>query len=228
MLKYPCLVLDHDDTVVASESNINYPFFCYILKNFRPGAAITLDEYTQDCFTIGFSEMCRRRFRFNEEELVSEYQQWLAYIRTHIPPAYPGIREILHKQRSLGGKICVVSHSSAENITRDYRVHFDMEPDDIFGWDLPEALRKPSPYPLETILEKYSFRPEELLVVDDMRPGYEMAHVCGVPIAFSGRSRKDFPEISSQMKALCDFSFDTVSELDTFLFGSLDKDGIIE
>ena len=83
MLKYPCLVLDHDDTVVASESNINYPFFCYILKNFRPGAAITLDEYTQDCFTIGFSEMCRRRFRFNEEELVSEYQQWLAYIRTH-------------------------------------------------------------------------------------------------------------------------------------------------
>lgn len=85
MLKYPCLVLDHDDTVVASESNINYPFFCYILQNFRPGAAITLDEYTQDCFTIGFSEMCRRRFRFNEEELVSEYQQWLAYIRTHIP-----------------------------------------------------------------------------------------------------------------------------------------------
>ena len=32
MLKYPCLVLDHDDTVVASESNINYPFFCYMMK----------------------------------------------------------------------------------------------------------------------------------------------------------------------------------------------------
>ena len=65
-------------------------------------------------------------------------------------------------------------------------------------------------------------------MVDDMRPGYEMAHACRVPIAFSGWSRKDFPEISSQMKALCDFSFDTVAELDTFLFGSLDKDGIIE
>ena len=122
----------------------------------------------------------------------------------------------------------MVSHSSIENITRDYRVHFDMEPDDIFGWDLPEALRKPSPYPLETILEKYHFRPKDLLVVDDMRPGYEMAHACGVPIAFSGWSRKNFPEISSQMQALCDFSFESVAELDAFLFGSLDKDGIIE
>ena len=37
MLKYPCLVLDHDDTVVQSEATINYPFFCYILNRFRPG-----------------------------------------------------------------------------------------------------------------------------------------------------------------------------------------------
>ena len=28
MLKYPCLVLDHDDTVVQSEATVNYPFFC--------------------------------------------------------------------------------------------------------------------------------------------------------------------------------------------------------
>ena len=27
MLKYPCLVLDHDDTVVQSEATVNYPFF---------------------------------------------------------------------------------------------------------------------------------------------------------------------------------------------------------
>ena len=32
MLKYPCLVLDHDDTVVQSEATVNYPFFCYILN----------------------------------------------------------------------------------------------------------------------------------------------------------------------------------------------------
>ena len=27
MLKYPCLVLDHDDTVVQSEATVNYPYF---------------------------------------------------------------------------------------------------------------------------------------------------------------------------------------------------------
>ena len=27
MLKYPCLVLDHDDTVVQSEATIHYPCF---------------------------------------------------------------------------------------------------------------------------------------------------------------------------------------------------------
>ena len=27
MLKYPCLVLDHDDTVVKSEITVNYPCF---------------------------------------------------------------------------------------------------------------------------------------------------------------------------------------------------------
>ena len=44
-MKYPCLVLDHDDTVVQSESTINYPYFCYILNEFRPGKTITLEEY---------------------------------------------------------------------------------------------------------------------------------------------------------------------------------------
>ena len=37
MLKYPCLVLDHDDTVVASEIAVNYPCFLEALKKFRPG-----------------------------------------------------------------------------------------------------------------------------------------------------------------------------------------------
>ena len=31
MLKYPCLVLDHDDTVVQSEATVNYPFFLSLI-----------------------------------------------------------------------------------------------------------------------------------------------------------------------------------------------------
>ena len=37
MLKYPCLVLDHDDTVVQSEATVNYPFFVEFLREYRPG-----------------------------------------------------------------------------------------------------------------------------------------------------------------------------------------------
>ena len=36
MLKYPCLVLDHDDTVVQSEATVNYPCFCEFLEKMRP------------------------------------------------------------------------------------------------------------------------------------------------------------------------------------------------
>ncbi len=218
MLKYPCLVLDHDDTVVQSEALVNYPYFCYILDQFRPGATITLQEYVDGCCNLGFADMCRKWYHFTEEELVEEYQGWQEYIKTHIPAPFPGIADIIHRQKQLGGRVCVVSHSCNLNITRDYQTHFGILPDDIYGWDLPEEKRKPSTYPLECIMEKYGYQPEELLVVDDLKPAWEMASKAGVPIAFAAWGRKDYPNITKEMKALCDFSFDTIGELERFLF----------
>lgn len=221
MLKYPCLVLDHDDTVVQSEKTINYPYFQYILDQFRPGAAITLQEYAQGCFHLGFAEMCRRWYGFSEQELLDEFEGWKVYIRDHIPAPYPGMERVIHRQKELGGKICVVSHSCEENITRDYLTHFGVLPDDIFGWDLPETLRKPNPYPLEQIMKKYGYRPQELLVVDDMKLAKEMAAKVGAPVAFAGWGRQDCPELAEEMKQLCDFSFDSPQELEHFLFDDL-------
>ena len=143
MLKYPCLVLDHDDTVVQSESTTNYPFFCQFLQKARPGASITLKQYTEGCFHVGFAEMCRQWFSFTQEELTEEYLMWKEYIRTHIPLPYAGIENVIRRQKEEGGLICVVSHSCNENITRDYNTHFGLLPDDIFGWDLPEELPRP-------------------------------------------------------------------------------------
>ena len=37
MLRYPCLILDHDDTVVQSEATINYPFSAIFWINTVPG-----------------------------------------------------------------------------------------------------------------------------------------------------------------------------------------------
>lgn len=218
MLKYPCLVLDHDDTVVQSEATVNYPFFCYILNQYRPGTKITLSEYVHGCCHLGFSEMCRQWYHFTEQELVDEYKGWQEYIKDHSPAPFPGIERIIRRQKEEGGIICVVSHSCNDNITRDYTTHFGILPDDIFGWDYPEHQRKPNPYPLEQIMKKYGLSPEQLLVVDDMKPAWEMASKAGVPIAFAAWGREDYPEISAQMEALCDYSFHSTDDLEKFLF----------
>ena len=219
MLKFPCLVLDHDDTVVQSETTLNYPYFCYILDQFRPGTTITLDEYTQGCYRLGFSEMCRQKYAFTEQELIDEYMGWKDYIRTHIPDPYEGIREILHRQKAEGGMICVVSHSGEENITRDYETHFGLKPDIIYGWDLPEHRRKPSPYPLLDIMQRYGFRPEEMLVVDDLKLAHTMARSAGVKIGFAAWSKEDLPMLAEEMQRICDFTFLTPQALYDFLFG---------
>ncbi len=218
MLRYPCLVLDHDDTVVQSETTVNYPFFCQILERFRPGATITLEKYVDGCCHLGFAEMCRQWYGFTDQELLDEYLSWQEYIKDHIPAPFPHIGDIIRRQKEEGGLVCVVSHSCIQNITRDYDLHFGMRPDAIYGWDLPEQLRKPSTYPLEDIMAKYHLAPDQLLVVDDMKPAWEMASKAGVPIAFAGWGRKEYPQIVEQMTRLCDFSFEDSQDLARFLF----------
>jgi phosphoglycolate phosphatase/pyrophosphatase PpaX len=218
MLKYPCLVLDHDDTVVQSEAMINYPCFCEFLTLYRPGQTITLAEYIHECSRRPFVEMCRQRYGLTDQELQEEYLFWKDYIRKHIPDPFPGIQRVIRRQKDAGGLVCVVSMSGTENILRDYRTHFGTEPDAVYSWDLPEELRKPSTYALEQIMAKYSLSPDQLLMVDDMKPGADMAKAAGVPVAFAAWSRLEFPEIMVQMEASCDFTFRNIQELENFLF----------
>lgn len=218
MLKYPCLVLDHDDTVVQSETTINYPFFCYVLDHLRPGTTITREEYIKGCFHPGFVEMCRQWYGFRDEELSWEHRGWIEYVRSHIPAPYPGVERIIRRQKEAGGMVCVVSHSCEENITRDYLAHFGLLPDMIFGSDLPKEQCKPSTYPLEQIMQTYSFTPNELLVVDDLKPAWQMARAAGVEIAFAAWSKQEVPEIIKEMTKLCDYSFESPKALEDFLF----------
>ncbi len=218
MLRYPCLVLDHDDTVVQSELTVNYPYFCYILDQFRPGATITQEEYAKGCFHPGFVEMCRQKYCFTEQELQAEYRGWKEYVRTNTPLPYAGMERIIRRHKEAGGILCVVSHSSEENITRDYRTHFGILPDKIFGCDLPAEQCKPYSYPLEQIMAEFGFAPQQMLVVDDLKPAWQMAKSVGAPIAFAAWSKLELPEIVEEMTALCDYSFDTVAALETFLF----------
>lgn len=218
MLKYKCLVLDHDDTVVQSEATVNYPCFCQFLKQYRPGMTITLQDYVGDCNKMAFIEMCRQRFALTDEELQQEYLFWKEYARSHTPDAFPGIRELLEHFRAAGGVICVSSMSAEDTILRDYSNHFGLVPDRIYGWDLPEECRKPSPWALMQIQKEFGFRPEEILIIDDMKFALPMARSAGCPIAFAGWGRKEFPEICKEMEALCDFSFYSTEDLEKFLF----------
>ena len=83
MGKYPCLVLDHDDTVVQSESTVNYPAFLKALGVLRPGMTVSLRDFSLWTFQEGFTEMCVGHFDFTEAELEQQYDIWLDYVMTH-------------------------------------------------------------------------------------------------------------------------------------------------
>lgn len=219
MLNYRCLVLDHDDTVVRSEETVNYPSFLEALKVLRPGRTITREEFTRWCFSPGFFALCSDYIGLTPEEIDVQYDMWRSYVATHIPPPYDGLCPILTRWKQEGGLLCVSSHSARENILRDYRLHFDLEPDQIFDWDLGEDRRKPSPYALQEIMRLYDLRPDELLMVDDLKPGYDMAHACGVPFACAGWSHDD-PEIRAFLRRFSDFYLETVQALEPLLFGA--------
>ena len=68
MLRYPCLVLDHDDTVVRSEATVNYPAFLQALRELRPGQTVSLRDFSLWTFQEGFFEMCTNHFGFRESE----------------------------------------------------------------------------------------------------------------------------------------------------------------
>lgn len=218
MLKYPCLVLDHDETVVQSEKTIGFPCFCQTLSRLRPERSITLEAYVRGCHELGFVDMCRQWFDFTDAEMLEEYNDWMEYVKVHVPDPFPGIEKIIQIQKEQGGLVCVVSHSSSRNISRDYDVHFGLQPDAIYGCDYPKEQQKPSPYPLEDIMRRFNLRAEEILVVDDMKLACQMAQPVNVPVAFAGWGKTDFPEIASEMRLLCRYSFDTTGELYRFLF----------
>lgn len=218
MLKYPCLVLDHDDTTVNSTATVHYGAFVEYMKIHHPDKILSLEDYFRYNFHPGVIPMFTEICGMTEAEMLEEEVFWNQYVQQHVPEAYPGIREILGEQRKRGGKICVVSHSFSENIRRDYRANSLPEPDLIFGWESPKELRKPSVWPLEQIMKTFGFKPEEMLVVDDLKPGYDMARAAGVPFAAAGWA-KDIEEIEQFMRKNCGLYFKTVPELYRYLFG---------
>ena len=217
-MHYRCLVLDHDDTVVRSAETVNYPALVEKLRRDHPDRSITFREFMLEVYDRTFSGMCQDFLHLTPEETQEQFEFWKVYVRTHIPPAYEGMGALLHDFRAQGGLICVSSHSGVENITRDYRLNFGFEPDQIYSFELPPEQRKPSPFALEDIMRRYSLRPQELLMVDDMRTGYDMAMAAHVPFACAGWSHTE-PEIADFMRQSCSCYLRSVDALRALVFG---------
>ena len=218
MLKYKCLVLDHDDTVVQSMKTLSYPFFCIELEQFRPGATMSFEEYVLECHRVGFADLCRGRFHFTDEEMELEHKQWMGYILQNIPASYPGIDRIIHRQKEEGGLVCVVSHSHVDNISRDYEAHFGIQPDAIYGWELPPEQRKPNSWPLEDIMARFNLSSDDILVIDDMKLACMMAAPLGVKVCYAGWSGMGIQSLYDEMVQLCHLAFDTTDTLYSYLF----------
>ena len=217
-MKYKCLVLDHDDTVVASSEAIHYPSFIEYLKDFRPEL---VNNYTFESFIIknfdpGIVSLLQDEVGLNDEEMKHEEEYWLEFIRTRVPRAFDGMHDIIADFKEKGGIVAVVSHSMTHYIVRDYEHNKLPMPDVIYGWDIPKENRKPSPWCILDLCEKYDLRPEQILVVDDLKPGYDMARGAGAHFAAAGWAY-NVPEIAEFMKKNCDYYFSEVSKLKALL-----------
>ena len=213
----PCLVVDHDDTVVNSTATVHYPCFVEYTRIYHPHYRCTLEHYFLKNFDPGVVAFFRDEVGMSDAQMKHEQAYWNAYVQDHVPKVYPGMADILWEQKRRGGLLCVISHSYGPNILRDYRENGLPEPDAVYGWEYPPHQRKPSPWPLEQIMADFGLEPGELLMLDDLKPGYDMARACGVPFAAAGWAN-DIPEIERFMRQNCDLYFKTVPELAAHLF----------
>jgi len=216
-LRMKCLVLDHDDTVVMSTPEINYPSFKEALSVLRPGMELPYEQFIEWNFEPGFSKLCSDILGFSEEEMVYQENCWREASAKGTPRMYAGLPAVLRDYVEAGGIICVASHSLKRTIVRDYLAAGVPAPEQVFDWECER--KKPDPFALEEVMRIYGLKPDELLMVDDLKPGYDMAVAAHVPFAFAGWSDNSrIPAIHTFMRENSDYYLENVAQLEALLY----------
>ncbi len=214
-LRFRCLILDHDDTAVDSTRTVHYPAHLEAMRLLRPRRRpINLDGWFLKNFEPGLMGYLSGELGLSQEELRSEYRIWRRFTTAHTPSFFAGFLEALAEYRSRGGLIAVVSHSEADIIRGHYRSfthRLPAGPDLVFGWDEDEGRRKPSPWPVQRVLESFGLSAGQALIVDDLKPGVLMSQACGVPVAAAGWAHR-IPEIHRYMSEHCLVYLESVQE----------------
>jgi len=207
--------MDHDDTAVDSTRRIHFPAYLDVMSRLRPREPLLdLNGFFQRNFDPGYVEYLENELGMSREEVDEEYRVWHSYTATRISEFYPGMLDFLERFLASGGYLAVVSHSVQDSIERDYR-HADREgvrPHLIYGWDQEPHKRKPAPFPVEDARRRLGVDHEEILVVDDLKPGVVMARRAGVAVAGAGWGH-NVAEIREYMQEHCDYFLETVQEL---------------
>ena len=183
------------------------------MKELRPDMApLSLSGWMQRNFHPGILPFLTDELGMDDGEIQREYEIWRSFSIQSDPPFFPEMLNLLYAFRDAGGIIAVASHSEADIITRNYRVASagSLVPDAIYGWELSPDRRKPSPWPVLDILRKFDLESDEVLVVDDLKPGVDMAREAGVPVAAAAWAYS-IPEIQGYMRSACSFYFETVA-----------------
>lgn len=218
MNKYKCLMLDHDDTAVSSSREIHYPAFIKTVETLRPRMSVpSLEAFMQACFYPGLFDYYTKVLEFTPEELELETDMWQRYVRDHVPHFFDGLGEILEKFKEGGGIIAVSSQSHRDVIVRDYRTRLGFLPDYVYGFEIGKEKSKPSPFAVFDVCNLCGIAPDEVLVVDDLRTGLEMAKSAKAQFAAAGWSHF-VPEIRDYMKENSEVYLGAPSELEAILF----------
>ena len=158
-----------------------------------------------------FSDEVYRSFDQPTPSIVDLYEKGIAVNSLSKTYSIPGIR--------VGW---VASNTEVADILRDYRENGLPEPDAVYGWELPPEQRKPEPWPLEQIMARFSLRSDELLMLDDLKPGFDMCERCGVDFAAAGWAN-DIPEIERFMRRYGKYYFKAVADFGAFMEGTYEK-----
>jgi len=221
-LRYRCLVADHDDTSVMSTPFVHYPAHVEAMRRLRPGIEpVSLEGFFKKNFDPGFVPFLSEELGLSRTEMDASYDVWREFTSSRVPDFFPGILDIYAEYRRRGGILVVASHSEVRMIERDYRASCGRAgsgmasaamPDLVFGWDEDPDRRKPHPYPLLGAMARFGLEREEILVLDDLKPGADMAAALGVDFAAAGWGHR-IPEIREAMRGICTYYLSGIEEL---------------
>ncbi len=216
-------MIDHDDTAVDSTPTIHHPAHIEQMRQLgRSHQASSLTEWFKINFHPGLAVYLEENLKLSEEENKLCYSIWRDFTTSQVPPFFPGILKMLYRFKSLGGIVVVVSHSEPDIIKTHYKQQHEfpgLSPDRIFGWNGNPEENKPNSWPVKETIRQFGIKKEEILVIDDLKPGITMAIEAGVDSAGVGWSQShQIPEIKADLSGICTYYFNAVIDLEKMIF----------